>query len=404
MRHTIRHGFTLVELLVVIAIIGILVALLLPAIQAARESARRSQCMNNMRQIILAVHSYESSNEKFPPGTENPTGPIRNLPQGYHISWLARILPYLEETAIYRSIDFSVGAYHPRNNPARQQAIDVFHCPSSAFNFDPTSTYAGCHHDREAPIDVDNHGVFFLNSDLSYDDLEDGAKHTLFAGEKRGDPQYDLGWLSGTPGTLRNTGPPLGGPGNFGTSPPWVSGVGPDVDLRDEADQGLDAGGADFTADELALAENRRKSSEMLAGEPGRDADGGDASAGDLANADPDAEQAADGTAGAGMPPSPDADGEQAAAATQADEADRARRRRALAAADNVEVVGGNPTLGGNPSKPLAVGGFGSFHPTGVVFAFGDGKVDFVAEHISQTVLRRLAHRHDGRMVSAADR
>lgn len=377
-----NRGFTLVELLVVIAIIGILVALLLPAIQAARESARRSSCMNNLRQIILGVHSYESANEWFPPGTVNDTGPIRNLPQGYHISWLARILPYLEETAVYRSIDFSVGAYHPRNNAARQQPIDVFQCPSSAFNFDPTSSYAGCHHDREAPIDEDNNGVLFLNVALSYDDLEDGAKHTLFVGEKLGDPQYDLGWLSGTPGTLRNTGPPLGGQTAFGSSPPWVSGIGPDVE---PVDPSAATDEEEFTEEELALAENRREPSAVARG-GAQDADSGESG-----------EQAA---ARGGSPPDPDAASGETGAAADAARVARERRRRARAAAENIEVVGGNPALGGNPARPLAVGGFGSFHPGGVVFAYGDGKVDFVAEHVSQTVLRRLANRHDGKMVS----
>src|SRR4249919_24168 len=92
-----RMAFTLVELLVVIAIIGILVALLLPAVQAAREAARRTSCVNNQVQLALAVHSYEFHFETLPPGVTNPTGPIRNEPQGNHVSWIVRILPYMEE-------------------------------------------------------------------------------------------------------------------------------------------------------------------------------------------------------------------------------------------------------------------------------------------------------------------
>src|SRR5512135_1769133 len=99
------RGFTLVELLVVIAIIGVLVALLLPAVQAAREAARRSSCVNNLTQLILAAQNYESSYRVYPPGTIDKSGPIANVAEGYHHNWLSQILPFIEERNTFQHID-----------------------------------------------------------------------------------------------------------------------------------------------------------------------------------------------------------------------------------------------------------------------------------------------------------
>jgi prepilin-type N-terminal cleavage/methylation domain-containing protein/prepilin-type processing-associated H-X9-DG protein len=203
-----RTGFTLVELLVVIAIIGVLVALLLPAVQAAREAARRMSCTNNLCQLILAVHNYEMAFRVFPPGTINDSGPIRNQPQGYHHNWITQILPFVEEQSTFDHVDFRVGVYDDANLRVRQVPIEILSCPSSAEfseNFCLTN-YVGCHHDMQAPIDVDNHGVFFLNSAIQTLDVPDGLSHTLFISEKRIDKADDLGWMSGTRSTLRNTG------------------------------------------------------------------------------------------------------------------------------------------------------------------------------------------------------
>lgn len=202
-----RRAFTLVELLVVIAIIGILVGLLLPAVQAAREAARRCQCSNNVGQLILAVHNHEFSFERFPSGTINAKGPIRSEPIGQHISWIVQILPFLEQRATFRGIDQSLGAYAAENVQARSQVLPTLICPSqnvgSVTDVGQT-TYAGCHHDVEAPIDVDNNGVFFLNSRVRFDDIDDGSSNTIFIGEVA---DIDaLGWMSGTRATLRNTG------------------------------------------------------------------------------------------------------------------------------------------------------------------------------------------------------
>ncbi len=204
-----QRGFTLVELLVVIAIIGVLVALLLPAVQAAREAARRMSCVNNLSQLILATQNYQLAFQVYPPGSIDDQGPIKNVAQGYHHNWISQILPYLEEQNTYKHIDFSVGVYDPKNEQVRQVGIEILSCPSSPHNFNQDiwlSTYAGCHNDLEAPIDVDNNGVFSLNSSIRPIDVTDGLSHTIFIGEKYSEPEQDLGWMSGTRATLRNTG------------------------------------------------------------------------------------------------------------------------------------------------------------------------------------------------------
>ena len=95
------RGFTLIELLVVIAIIAILIALLLPAVQQAREAARRTQCKNNLMQLGIAFHNYDMAFEMLPPGCVNSTGPIHNIPEGYHMSWTVQILPMMEQQGLF---------------------------------------------------------------------------------------------------------------------------------------------------------------------------------------------------------------------------------------------------------------------------------------------------------------
>jgi organic hydroperoxide reductase OsmC/OhrA len=211
----------LVELLVVIAIIGVLIALLLPAVQAAREAARRATCMNNLTQIGVALQNYQSAHGALPAGVTDKQGPIHSVAQGYHMSWMVQLLPYLEENSTFRHIDFSVGAYDEKNAAVRKVPMMLFSCPSSPESRmlpekevgDGTwtatvSEYAGCHHDVEAPIDADNHGVLFLNSHVSAQDVTDGTTHTIYVGEKCA-YKDDLGWMSGTRATLRNTGTAL---------------------------------------------------------------------------------------------------------------------------------------------------------------------------------------------------
>ena len=203
-----KNGFTLIELLVVIAIIGVLVAMLLPAVQQAREAARRVNCRNNLMQIGLAVLNYRLAHEVLPPGVVNATGPIKSQPDGYHVSWIVQILPYLERNNEYRHFDFNAGVYDEKNAAVRSAVVEVLACPSYSFRGgdDVAKTnYAGCHSDTETPIDAQNKGVFFLNSALSTDDITDGLSSTIFVGEKLVF-ENDLGWVSGTASTLRNAG------------------------------------------------------------------------------------------------------------------------------------------------------------------------------------------------------
>jgi prepilin-type processing-associated H-X9-DG protein len=197
----------LIEVLVCIGIIGVLIALLLPAVQAAREQARRRQCGNNLSQLALAIANYESCHGCLPPGTIDGSGPIQSRAAGYHIGWIARILPFIEANNAFRHLDFSVGAYHPNNARVRRQYLAILYCPSD-WSGGPIVSYAGCHHDVEAPINADNHGVLFLNSRVRYRDIRDGRAQTIFLGEKRVNGS-ELGWLSGTRATLRNAGTPI---------------------------------------------------------------------------------------------------------------------------------------------------------------------------------------------------
>jgi len=139
-----RCGFTLIELLVVIAIIAILIALLLPAVQAVRESARRSQCSNNLKQLGLALHSFHGAMGHFP---VNQTGPGAPDGRGGHgkgyFSWLAELLPYIEQQPLAKSIDYrinnadtpfdgTIGRTH-RNAAAAAVPVALFLCPSDSY-------------------------------------------------------------------------------------------------------------------------------------------------------------------------------------------------------------------------------------------------------------------------------
>ena len=143
-------GFTLIELLVVISIIGVLIALLLPAVQAAREAARRAQCVNNLKQIGVALFNYENSIGAFPPGYidyQNNPNNTPDLDMGPGWGWAAMLLPFLEQQPLYNSINFSLGitvTSNPAsaaNSTAVVTSLAVFQCPSDGYNPQPVILY-----------------------------------------------------------------------------------------------------------------------------------------------------------------------------------------------------------------------------------------------------------------------
>src|SRR5689334_3146917 len=126
-----RRGFTLIELLVVIAIIGVLIALLLPAVQAAREAARRAQCTNNLKQIALAVHNYADTHGRYP--IARGTRPARpyDITSRYNYSGFAQILPYLEQRPVYDAINFNLTVtIQDGNTTVISSVVAAFLCPS----------------------------------------------------------------------------------------------------------------------------------------------------------------------------------------------------------------------------------------------------------------------------------
>jgi prepilin-type N-terminal cleavage/methylation domain-containing protein/prepilin-type processing-associated H-X9-DG protein len=217
-------GFTLIELLVVIAIIAVLIALLLPAVQAAREAARRTQCVNNMKQIGLAVANYESSHGCIVSGYVSSTMPLTRSgvpgnnpdPQtgdnGPGWGWLALLLPYVEASPLYSAINVTLPTWVADNNTVVLIQLSVYNCPSAN---NPTPTVAMVDANRNllpvansflarsdyvynagwndsgmpATVNYDNtvtgcNGPIYRNSRITYAAVTDGLSNTVVAGER----------------------------------------------------------------------------------------------------------------------------------------------------------------------------------------------------------------------------
>ncbi|QDV56790.1 DUF1559 domain-containing protein [Rosistilla oblonga] len=202
-----RAGFTLVELLVVIAIIGILVGLLLPAVQSAREAARRMQCSNNMKQIGLALHNYESTYRCFPAGSI----------QSNFVSGFASILPYLEEGNLYDQYDFSLYYTDAEVAEISKQEISTYLCPSMVMRRElpmPGTTEVGgpcsylLNEGTASYMSAGADGMFGLNwggygyasRHYRHGDITDGTSNTIGVGETTFNYE-DYTWSASTAGT-----------------------------------------------------------------------------------------------------------------------------------------------------------------------------------------------------------
>ena len=192
-----RVGFTLIELLVVIAIISVLIALLLPAVQQAREAARRTQCLNHLKQVGLALHNYHDVHGRFPPGW------VSSDSNGF--SWMARILPQLDQGNLFQKINFAEASHsNPANLTVIQTALKVFRCPTDdgpdryfqnssitgrSVADQAVSNYVGNSGTLCFPNNTTVHfptdGAFFRNSGISMRDIVDGTSNTFLVGERR---------------------------------------------------------------------------------------------------------------------------------------------------------------------------------------------------------------------------
>jgi prepilin-type N-terminal cleavage/methylation domain-containing protein/prepilin-type processing-associated H-X9-DG protein len=204
--YSVALGFTLVELLVVIAIMGLLACLLLPAIQAARETSRRMVCLNNLRQIGLGMLDFHNAYKRFPEGgvemrTLRLPGGQPRFPHGRQLAWSAYILPYVELQSLARRIDFAKAFDSAENAAAAAEIVPIYLCPSF-----PRKTYlisgrgacdyGGIYGEALSGPNNPPKGVMLYAQYVCIRDIIDGTAHTMMVSEDSGWP--DGQWINGT--------------------------------------------------------------------------------------------------------------------------------------------------------------------------------------------------------------
>ncbi len=193
-----RRGFTLVELLVVIAIIGVLLALLLPAVQAVRESARRTTCSNNLRQIGLGLRHYNTNEGRFPPGAIE-WRPFGNTTKR-QLAWSAFLLPYIEQGNLYATLDLSTPFDSPENAAGAAQVLPIYVCPTNMRGTKLVEgrgpcDYGGMYGERITSPNNPAKGIMLFDKAVTLAQIRDGASNTIIIAEDSGWP--DGQWING---------------------------------------------------------------------------------------------------------------------------------------------------------------------------------------------------------------